>query len=50
VRLKRAADLLEETDESIQEIAYSCGFREPNYFSRVFRKKYGRSPREFRLR
>lgn len=50
VRLKKAADLLEETDESIQEIAYSCGFREPNYFSRVFRKKYGRSPRESRSR
>ena len=50
VRLKKAVRLLEDTDDSIQEIAFACGFREPNYFSRIFRKKYGLSPREYRAR
>ena len=48
VRLKRAVSMLENTSDSIQEIAFACGFKEPNYFSRIFRKKYGRSPREYR--
>ena len=29
---------------NISEIAHLCGFREPLYFSKVFRKKYGMSP------
>lgn len=50
VRMKKAVSLLEDTDESIQEIAYHCGFREPNYFSRIFRRTYGLSPREYRAK
>ena len=33
---------------SISEIAHLCGFHEPLYFSRVFRKKYGLSPSDFK--
>ncbi len=46
-RLKTAADMLSSSysdSSSIAEIAQSCGFREPLYFSRMFKKKYGVAP------
>jgi AraC-like DNA-binding protein len=49
-RLQAAAERLSFTDTesvSISEIAHFCGFREPLYFSRMFRKKYGLSPRAY---
>ena len=33
--------------QSISEIAMQCGFRDPLYFSRVFKKRYGISPSQF---
>ncbi|MCK8520095.1 AraC family transcriptional regulator [Aquimarina sp. D1M17] len=33
---------------TINEIAYNLGFNYPHYFSRMFKKKVGESPREFR--
>ena len=39
------------TDGSITDIAHLCGFRDPLYFSRMFKKKYNVSPKEYyRLR
>ena len=32
----------------MKEIASACGFNDPNYFTRVFRKTTGRSPVEYR--
>ena len=52
-RLQAAAERLGFSDlhgASISEIAHLCGFREPLYFSRVFRKKYGVSPSEYQSR
>ena len=34
---------------SISQIAQSCGFSDSNYFSTLFRRRYGVSPRAFRL-
>ena len=34
---------------SISEISHQCGFREPLYFSRMFKKKYGISPSFYRI-
>ncbi len=49
LRLERAAEMLrKKTDRSITEVALSCGFADATYFSRVFRKCYARSPREYR--
>ena len=50
-RLKMAAELL-VTDASagartIMDIAFLCGFHDPLYFSKMFRKKYGISPRNY---
>lgn len=48
-RLARARDLLATTELPIRKIADQVGFRDPNYFSRVFRRQVGKSPRGFRI-
>lgn len=47
-RIECAAELLRGTDESITEIALSCGFGDSAYFSRMFHKYKGMSPSGFR--
>ncbi|MBT9371310.1 AraC family transcriptional regulator [Rhizobium sp. CSW-27] len=48
-RLRRAAKLLTKTaDMPIKEVAALCGFEDPNYFSKVFRRLYGTNPSDFR--
>ena len=46
-RLSHAAELLQTTSLNITEIAYRSGFKDPSYFGKCFRKRYGMSPREF---
>lgn len=49
-RLAAAAERLSYPDtegNSISEVAHLCGFQEPLYFTRVFRKKFGLSPSEY---
>lgn len=48
VRMKKAAELLKTTDEKTYVIAAKVGYDEPNYFSYVFKKRYGVSPNKFR--
>ncbi len=48
IRLRYAAKLLEETDKSITEICFECGFGNLSHFLRSFKKKYRLTPREFR--
>lgn len=48
IRLERAKDKLRHTDSVIAEIALGCGFQNVTYFNRLFRKKYGCSPTDFR--
>ncbi len=48
LRLEKAKTLLKETDLPIAEIATTVGFEDYNYFSRVFKKAYGISPRHCR--
>ena len=47
IRLKKAAQLLESTDLTISEIAYSVGFNDPAYFTRCFKKQFSKSPTEY---
>lgn len=48
LRLQTAADILHiSTGKSITEVARMCGYQDPLYFSRMFKKKYGISPREY---
>src|SRR5690606_1488816 len=48
LRLERAKELLCCTDMTIQEIAMSLEFDNQNYFSRLFRKKTGQTPSDWR--
>ncbi len=47
-KLKRAKELLRITEMAISEIAYGVGFNDPFYFTRIFKKKIGLSPTEYR--
>lgn len=47
-RLKKASYLLLNESYSISEITYMVGFSTPNYFSTVFKGKYGITPTEFK--
>jgi Response regulator containing CheY-like receiver domain and AraC-type DNA-binding domain len=48
IRLEYAKSLLKNYDLNIKEIAYASGFKDSNYFCRIFRKKTERSPTEYR--
>jgi two-component system response regulator YesN len=47
-RMEKARALLGNPRLSLKQIAFEVGYRDPNYFSRVFRKATGLSPREYR--
>jgi AraC-like DNA-binding protein len=47
-RVFLAADLLVQTDDTVQKIAFRVGFQDSAYFCRVFKKIYGASPGSFR--
>lgn len=48
IKMEVGKNLLLETDQNISSIAYQLGFSDPNYFTRVFTRTYGISPRRFR--
>ncbi|WP_216595875.1 AraC family transcriptional regulator [Flammeovirga sp. OC4] len=47
-RIKKAKELLHSTTLPINEIAYDVGYNDPLYFTRIFKKKEGMSPSQFR--
>ncbi|WP_394772855.1 two-component regulator propeller domain-containing protein [Flavobacterium sp.] len=47
IRLKRAAQLLEQNKLNVSEVSYKVGFNNPKYFSKCFQKKYGETPTQF---
>ena len=47
-RLLVAIDYLKEASMNITEISFAVGFKDPNYFIRVFRLKYKVTPRKWR--
>lgn len=47
LRMRKAMELLKQNDLNISEVAYSVGYNDPKYFSRLFSRHYGRSPKEF---
>ena len=47
-RVEKAAVLLINTDETVGNIAASVGFEDINYFSRIFKRIKGMTPREYR--
>lgn len=48
VRVAKAKELLRFTDQSVEEIGAVVGIGDPNYFSRMFRRVEGVSPKKYR--
>lgn len=47
-RIRRAVDMIEQTDENIAGIAYNCGFIDAALFNRQFKSKTGFTPSKYR--
>lgn len=47
-RLEKAQEMLKNTDKPIKEITAEVGYNDQNYFSRLFKNKFGISPSDFR--
>ncbi|HLA42747.1 MAG TPA: AraC family transcriptional regulator [Aggregatilineales bacterium] len=48
LKMQRASAMLSLTDQTIHEIAFEIGYDDPYYFSRLFKKVMGVSPRHYR--
>ena len=48
IRLKKARQLLEETDLSVADIAEQVGYHNKGYFYKLFTRKYGVTPAQYR--
>ena len=48
IRLGHASRILIDTTKSIAEVSYNCGFNNISNFNRLFKKKKGCTPKEFR--
>ena len=49
-RLNQAAYLLENTSMSVMDIGLAVGYDNLSYFHRIFQKRYGVTPRKYRIR
>lgn len=47
-RVARAINVLASNKLSVSEIAWACGFTDPGYFARIFRKQTGMTPQAYR--
>jgi AraC family carnitine catabolism transcriptional activator len=48
LRLDKARQLLRQSDLSVLEVSIACGFESPSYFTRSYRARFARCPREDR--
>jgi Response regulator containing CheY-like receiver domain and AraC-type DNA-binding domain len=48
VRMEKARSLLQEPRASVKEVSAAVGYNDQNYFSRLFRNKFGMTPTEYR--
>lgn len=50
IRLKRAAQFLRESQQTVSEIAYQTGFSNPKFFRKYFKEEFGVLPSEYQDR
>ena len=48
MRLTGAHDLLHQTDMTVTDISFACGFGSLGHFSKLYRKQYGQSPHKIK--
>jgi two-component system, response regulator YesN len=47
LRVKRAKELLANPNLTVKEVCFMVGYKDPNYFSRIFKKRLGITPSEY---
>ena len=47
LRVKKAKELLTNSNLTVKEVCYLVGYKDPNYFSRIFKKRIGITPSEY---
>ena len=47
VRMEKAKQLMEDTDLNITEITYKIGINSRSYFSKLFKQRFGISPKQY---
>jgi two-component system response regulator YesN len=50
IRIGKAREMLEQPGASIKEVSIRCGYPDPNYFSRIFKKQTDMTPREYKAK
>lgn len=48
IRVKRSVQLIESGQYTFSQVAYMCGFNDPKYFTKCFKKRMGVTPSEYR--
>jgi two-component system response regulator YesN len=48
-RINKAKDLMKDRELMIKQIARKVGFKNPDYFCRIFKKKTGVNPKKWRM-
>lgn len=49
IQMKKAELLIRETNYTIPEIALICGYSDYRYFAKIFKKHFGKSPKEYQI-
>jgi two-component system response regulator YesN len=47
LRVKKAKELLSDPNLTVKEVCFMVGYKDPNYFSRIFKKRIGITPSEY---
>lgn len=47
LRMKKASELLQQKTHTIYEVAYVVGYNDRKYFSKEFKKQFGKTPTEY---
>ena len=47
IRIKRAAQLLQNGNFTVSEVMYTVGYTNPSYFAKSFASKFGMTPKEY---
>ncbi len=47
IRLKRAAKLLKQSGQTVSQVSYEVGFKNPSHFARAFKKQFGELPSDY---